>query len=323
MATNGTKKKRRLGRGLGSLIGDPVPIEAAPPSPDEKAKPPSAPVVGHSSEAALSSPASMPGDLQRIPTNQIEPNPFQPRRAFDEGQLAHLSASIAKAGVMQPVVVRPGTGGGWQLVAGERRWRAAVQAGLEIIPAVVHDVDDQTASQWALVENLQREDLNPMERAEAMLAMVDRWGMTHQEIAEHLGMERSIISNYIRLNELSATLQDALRLGALSNGHAKVLLGIESVTARASLGKQAIIGQWSVRELERQIKTRSMPRSTVSPPSKPAHHLDLEKAIGERLGTRVRIDAGKKKGAGRVVIEFYSLEQFDGLLSHFGVTTTP
>jgi ParB family chromosome partitioning protein len=249
--------------------------------------------------------------------DSVRPNPKQPRRDFDPEALERLAQSIRSAGLMQPIVVRPQDDGGFILVAGERRWRAAQLIGLGELPAIVRDLDDRTAAQLALVENLQREDLNPIERAEAFRRLIDDFGLTHQDIAEHVGLDRSSVSNHLRLLELDQDTMDALRTGRLSMGHGRALLALANLTERAALGRQADRQGWSVRELERRIRGRTRSTGPSSPSREDprrAHMKDLERRLGEHLGTKVTLSAGRKKGSGTLTIAFYSLDEFEGLM---------
>ncbi len=296
--------RRRLGRGLTSLISTPVPIKSAPPEP--AATPPSndGPDVG---------------DLRHVDIGQIRADPRQPRQRFDEAALDALAASIRTAGLMQPIVLRPLSAGGFQIVVGERRWRAARKVGLAKVPAVIREIDDQTATEWALIENIQREDLNPMERAEAFRRLTDEFEMTHQELAERVGLNRSTITNFIRLLDLDDLTRDAVGRGRLGQAHARLLLGVTNLQVRRHLAELAIREDWSVRVLEKRIGTlTTAPTRPVKSAAAPAHRLDIERQLSDHLGTRVRVHPGKKKGTGRLSIEFYTLDQFDGLMGRLG-----
>lgn len=262
--------------------------------------------------------------LLQLPIKGLEPNRFQPRKVFDEAALVSLADSIRSAGVMQPIVVRS-IGGGYELIAGERRLRAAEIVGLERIPAIVQDVDDRTAAEWAIIENVQREDLNPIERAEAFQHLQDQFGLTHQEIAEKVGLNRSSVTNHLRLNELDEATKQAVRTAAISMGHARAMLAVTNLTARAKMLRQCMSNNWSVRELERRVRVVTDGSSAVgvdsgaAPSPRKSNLEDLQKKLGEHLGTKVQIQQqSKKPGRGRLVIEFYDLDQFDGLLSQMG-----
>jgi ParB family chromosome partitioning protein len=254
----------------------------------------------------------------------IQPNPYQPRQEMDPAALEGLAQSIRQDGLMQPVVLRPLPGeAGYQLVAGERRWRAAELAGLDQIPAVIRELDDQQLAEWAVIENLQREDLDAIERAEAFRRLVDQFSLSHEQVADRVGVQRSTVSNSLRLLDLSDTIRSALRAGKLSGGHARALLGLSDVDARERLAQRAIAGGWSVRMVEAAVRRATeSPDSTGTPKpsaSRPAHLDDLEEQIGSQLGTKVAIKTTRKKGRGAITIQFYSLDQFDGLLERLGV----
>lgn len=331
------KPRKRLGRGLGSLMAAPVRIDVTPAAkPEEAGDSTMSPVESPKQPATEAPPtsgadassAAADGDrVQLIPVERIQPNRHQPRQMFDEAALDRLAESIRNDGLMQPVLVRPTESGGYELIAGERRWRAAQRIPLKTIPAIVREVNERTAAEWALIENLQREDLNPIERAEAFRQLIERFGLTHQGLAERVGLDRSSITNLLRLNELDEVCKAAVRSGALGLGHARSLLVITNKEARQSLCREAIRRQWSVRELERRVRgsadgARTEGAASASKRSSSgglnAHLADLEKRLGEHLGTRVQVVRGKKKGSGKVVIEFYDLDQFEGLMSRLG-----
>ncbi len=298
--------RRRLGRGLTSLMSTAVPIEAEPAGP--RSAPPTVPTEGPD-----------PGELRQVPIDQIQADPRQPRQRFDEAALDELAASIRTAGLMQPIVLRPLAAGGFQIVVGERRWRAARKVGLPKVPAVIREIDDQTAAEWALIENIQREDLNPMERADAFRRLTDEFEMTHQEVAERVGLNRSTITNFIRLLDLDDLTRDAVGQGRLGQAHARLLLTVTNLQVRRHLAELAIREDWSVRTLEKRIGTMTtVSKTRVKSAAAPAHRLDIERQLSEHLGTKVRVHAGKKKGSGRLTIEFYTLDQFDGLMERLG-----
>lgn len=312
--------RRRLGRGLSSLISSPVPIasDAATESGGAMTEPkPAGPdLEGHAQAAEP--------EIRFILADEIRPNPNQPRQHFDEQALDALAASIKTAGLMQPIVVRPRDDGGYQLIVGERRWRAARKIGLRRVPAVIRRIDDRAAAEWALIENVQREDLNPLERAEAFRHLTYDFGLTHQEAAERVGLNRSTVSNLMRLLDLDEFTKQQVRAGHLGAAQARLLLSITNVEAREQLATLAIREGWTVRMLERRAAALSSPRTTR--PSRPttaapAHRHDLERRLGDHLGTKVQIQPGKRKGSGRLVIEFYSLDQFDGLMQKLGFKT--
>ena len=316
----GARSRRRLGRGLDSLLSMTVPVGGG--------SKPDPPAPAGQSGGGVSPPPHTAEDgsaLRQLEVDRLSPNPRQPRHHFDEVGLEALAASIAADGMMQPVVVRQAPGaadGDYELVVGERRWRAARLAGLRKIPALVCDVDDQTAAQWSLVENLQREDLNPIERAEAFQRLIDEFGLTHQAIAERVGLDRSSITNHLRLNELDEFTKSAVIAGRLGFGHAKALLGVSDARRRERLAREAIRQDWSVREVERRVgvggEQRPPGSAEARAPLARAHLEDVERRLGEHLGTKVRIQPGRTKGSGKLVIEFFAHDQFEGLLQRFG-----
>ncbi|HVZ93188.1 MAG TPA: ParB/RepB/Spo0J family partition protein, partial [Phycisphaerales bacterium] len=288
------------------------------------------------------------GGVMRIGVGEVMPNRFQPRREMEPERLRELAESIKSAGVMQPIVVRRldagvalrevGRGGGsqaeiasraaglkWELIAGERRWRACTMLGMESIPAIVADVDDRTAAEWAVIENVQRADLGPMERAWAFHNLAEKFGLTQEEIAERTGVDRSSISNFVRLIELEEEIQKFLNKGALSAGHAKVLLGLPTARMRLEAADLAQAQQWSVRQLERWANARmggigkkSAPAPMLEAVGGSATIEELEKQLSDHLGTRVRIKADSTRTKGKMVIEFYNIEHFDGLMERMG-----
>ena len=304
-------RKKRLGKGLSSMIAKPV---AVPVSGDGSG------VVETVDKKPPPPPSPATDGLATIPVAQVHPNPHQPRQDFDPEALKTLSDSIKQSGLMQPVVVRS-VSEGYELVVGERRWRAAKAAGLESIPAVVRDLDDRTSAEWALVENLQREDLNPIERAEAFLGLQDDFGLTHQEIADQVGLTRSAVTNQIRLNDLDQGTRELVRAGDLSAGHGRSLLAITNMESRLKLAREAMRSGWSVRELERRVQESAPAKRASSGTAKAGvdvtrhQHEELARQLGEHLGTRVQIRTGRKKGAGQLVVDFYDLDQFDGLMN--------
>ena len=303
-------RKKRLGKGLSSMIAKPVAVAVS--------KTDSGSAVFDEKPAILPSPTK--DGLATIPVAQVHPNPHQPRQDFDPDALRTLSESIKLSGVMQPVVVRA-VANGYELVVGERRWRAAKAAGLDSIPAVVRDLDDRTSAEWALVENLQREDLNPIERAEAFLGLQDDFGLTHQEIADQVGLTRSAVTNQIRLNDLDEGSRELVRAGDLSAGHGRSLLAVTNMELRLKLAREAMRSGWSVRELERRVQDSAASKTPSTSSGKPSmdvtrhQHEELARQLGEHLGTRVQIRTGRKKGAGQLVLDFYDLDQFDGLMN--------
>ncbi|MEO6154238.1 MAG: ParB/RepB/Spo0J family partition protein [Thermomonas sp.] len=294
-----TARKRSLGRGLEALLGpraaDVQPLQA------------------------------LPGDqLRTLPIDAMVPGKFQPRRSMDETKLEELAASIRSQGVIQPIVVREHTGadgrGGrtFEIIAGERRWRASQRAGLKVIPAVVRVVDDRTVVAMALIENIQREDLNPLEEAQALQRLIDEFELTHAAAAEAVGRSRAAVSNLLRLLELPADIRVLVQTGALEMGHARALLRLAAPMA-ISLAKQAAEQGWSVREVEhrvQQLASGKTPTARVTGKSKPKPQADivaLERELSETLGSRVDVVHGRGH-KGRLVIHYANLETLDGVL---------
>jgi ParB family chromosome partitioning protein len=318
--------KPRLGRGLASLIN--TPVEVAPHA--SATAPPKKIIV--SDDAAQSPPVS--GEETNIGSRSIDvraivASRFQPRETFDEQGLAGLAASIRASGVMQPVLVRRAgsDAGRWELIAGERRWRAAQLAGLERIPAVIVDIDDRQAAEWALVENVQREDLSAMERARALRGLAERFGMSHATLGERVGLDRSSVANLIRLTELEPEVQALLggrdrsgESGGLSMGHGRALLGARPGSARVALAQRAAREEWSVRRLESAVREslEGAPVQARSVEPDP-QVVDLERQLSETLGTKVRLTTNADRTRGRIVIEFYGVEHFDGVVRQLGV----
>ncbi|HVO53750.1 MAG TPA: ParB/RepB/Spo0J family partition protein [Solirubrobacterales bacterium] len=237
------------------------------------------------------------GELRELPVAAIKPNPEQPRTHFDPDALAGLAASIEATGVVQPLLVRPLADGSYELVAGERRWRAAQQAGIERVPAVVREQEKAERLQAALIENMVREDLNPVEEARACSALVDELGLTKEELGRRVGRSRSAISNLIRLLELPDETIELLESGRLSEGHGKALLGAQGNDVRRRLGRDAVNGGWSVRETENRVRLASQPKIRRSEPVDPeeaaaieAAGEDLESALGHEVRVRTRKD---------------------------------
>ena len=308
--------RRRLGRGLSSLISSPVPIDQTTSHKQSSRR-----VIQSQDSPTSANAATALADgeaLLMIEPGHIHSNPHQPRKHFDEDSLKALASSIQTDGLMQPIIVRPRPEGGYELVAGERRLRAAQLIELHTIPSLIREVDEETSAALALIENLQREDLNPMERSEAFSSLIDDYGLTHQELADRIGMNRSTLTNFLRLMELSETEKAALRHGKLSMGHAKALLSISNLAQRSALAKQTISQGWSVRELERRTTSSDSPPPKAASKEMDPHLQDLQKQLGEHLGTKVSIQQGKKKGTGRLIVDFYTLDQFDGLLEQLG-----
>jgi ParB family chromosome partitioning protein len=249
-------------------------------------------------------------EVEEIPLPLISPNPYQPRRAFDEAELEELASSVKSKGVIQPVLLRRLGDGGYELIAGERRWRAAKLAGLKRIPAIVRQATDAEVMEVALIENLQRKDLNAMEAARAYQRLMKEFGLTQEAISRQLGKDRSSIANSVRLLSLPTEVQREVELDHLSLGHAKVLLGVPDPTQQIQLGRRAVTERLSVRDLERILLkfTKEGRRRQIRKGSPSA----IEDRLKRKLGTRVRLIEGKR--GGKIVIDYYSSADLERIL---------
>jgi ParB family chromosome partitioning protein len=310
MANKKREKPKHLGRGLQSLIS---------------------PIISETREAEqlLSSPmavSNFPPDkelrdsLREIQIDEIYPNPYQARMVWNEQELAELADSIRANGIIQPIIVRP-VGTGYQLIAGERRFRAAKLASLATIPVLVRQANDEQLHEWALVENIHRVDLNPIERAKAYQDYLSTFSLTQAEAAERLGEGRSVVANYIRLLDLPQEIKQMLADGQLTMGHARAILALPTDELRRKLANRAMAGRLSVREVERLVRKylagTGQAKTTVR--LKPPHILDLESKLASQLGTKVSIETRKNGQRGKIIIEFYSLDEFDGITERLGL----
>lgn len=256
-------------------------------------------------------------ELREIPITTITVNPHQPRTVFDDDALASLAASIEALGVLQPVLVRPLGGDTYELIAGERRWRASQLVGLESIPALVRVIDDNESLQQALVENLHREDLNPLEEAAGYQQLIDEFALTQDEVASRVGRSRSAVANTIRLLALPPSVQRLLVEGSLTAGHARALLAIESDDAQLSLAERIVSEELTVREAEEAVRRLVAAQyadgeedeGAGSRPSKPAALLEVESRLAEHLDTRVAVTMSGRRG--RLVVDFANLDDLD------------
>jgi ParB family transcriptional regulator, chromosome partitioning protein len=295
-----TVKGRRLGRGLEALLGH---------------------------EDGGFEPASLEGaELIRIGVDQVDPNPFQPRRYFDPEEIASLADSLRQHGMLQPILVRA-VGSRYQLIAGERRLRASVEAQLHNIPARLLDLDDRRVFELAMVENLQREDLNAIEKARAFRDYLTRYEATQEELAGRLGIDRSTVSNLIRLLELPDEILEAVRSNHISQGHARALLGLDEADTRIMAYQRVVSEHLSVRQTEALVSTGvptpSRPRVRKDPghgpEARPPHLLELEQALHRHLGTTVAVrPRGSERG--QIVIDYHSSEEFDRLTRILGLS---
>ncbi|KRA54316.1 chromosome partitioning protein ParB [Pseudoxanthomonas sp. Root65] len=287
-------KKRGLGRGLEALLG-PKAAETPPPE-------------------------AQPGEaLRTVPVQQLQPGKYQPRMQMDASKLSELAESIKAQGVIQPIVVRELSPGKFEIVAGERRWRASQEAGLAEVPVVVRDLDDRTVIAMALIENIQREDLNPLEEAQSLQRLINEFALTHAEAAEAVGRSRAAVSNLLRLLELPPAIRALLEARRLEMGHARALLTLSPDLA-SKLASDAAEQGWSVREVEHRAQQFAAGKVPVTgkkaKPAKAAPQPDiasLETELSESLGTRVTIAHGRG-GKGKLIIQYTDLDTLDGVL---------
>jgi ParB family chromosome partitioning protein len=300
--TSSDPKRRALGKGLDSLLPRvPTPAPAAP--------------------AAVAAVENEGGKPREIPLESIDPNPYQTRTVMNEEQLGELAASIAANGVIQPILVRPQANGRFQLIAGERRWRASKVAGKSTIPAILRQVSDEQAMEITIVENLQRADLNPMEQARAFERLGREFHMTQEQISLRTGKDRTSIGNFLRLLKLPVSVQTKIEAGELSFGHGRALLGLQHHPGLEQVVKRICATSLSVRQTESLVqsvlfpegKKEAKPEAPVDPNVK-----EVADQLQRALGLKVRIE--DSRGRGKVIIEYSSLADFDGLLEKFGTS---
>ena len=349
----------RLGRGLGSLIPaapqqpfQPVALPGTKPESDKSPSPASAPVkipIALNVPLAIQSPLTNPTiqSVERstgnipvatpvIPTTAvvemnisfIARNSRQPREKFDDRAIQSLAESIRQHGLLQPVVIRklriPYGGKTHELIAGERRLRAFESLGRTAIPSITREADEAQSAVFALIENVQREDLNPLERSKALQRLITEFSWTQQQAAEKVGLDRATVANLLRLNDLDPFSAGCVREGRLSQGHAKALLAIDNLPARRAIAEKALHDEWSVRQIEREVqrvKAASGLTSAQAPPPPrrgSAQVGDLERRVGLHIGSKVKIKKGRKAGTGTLTIQFFTLDQFDGILQKMG-----
>lgn len=278
------------------------------------------PGLGRGLDMLLSSACSQSTDtedtvLKRLPVERVRPGQYQPRTRMDADALQELADSIKAQGLVQPIVVRKLNGGEYELIAGERRWRAAQLAGLHDIPAVVRDIPDQAAAAMSLIENIQREDLNALEEAGALRRLIDEFGLTHQQTAEAVGRSRVAVTNLLRLLELQPEVKALLDAGQFEMGHARALLALQGAK-QIEIAKLVAQRQLSVRDTERLIKQVLENTNVEIPAFKPSPDVvRLEQRLADTLGAKVAIRYNRS-GKGKLVIEYNSLDELDGILEH-------
>lgn len=299
-------RQRRLGRGLDSLIR------------------------GEESQAEMGTYVAS-HEPEQISVDDICVNPHQPRKDFNEAQLAELTDSIRQEGVLQPLMITRAEGLSVEvdkpfvLIAGERRLRAASRAGLSSVPCIVRQADERKLIEWAMIENIQRADLNPIERAQGYRDYMTRFDLTQEQVASRMGQARTTVANYLRLIDLDDEVQQLIAEGQLSFGHAKVLAGLTGDAGRQLQLARRVVGEGlSVRKLEelasaREEKPSSDQPTTTQPQKKPAYVRDIEQQLTETIGTKVTILPGRAKNTGRIVVEYYSLDDFDRIAGSLGL----
>lgn len=299
---------RRLGRGLSSLIS--IPAD----TPD------------HPQPESLGADPSQVAATNSLRVDQLRPNPFQPRKDMDPQELKALSESIRTAGILQPIIVRP-TQGGHEIIAGERRWRAAQMVGLSEVPVVVREASDEQMLELALVENIFRDDLNPIERAMGYKQYCEQFKLSTEEVAQRLGEDRSTVANYIRLLELPTDVKDWVAAGQLTMGHARCLLGLKALADLIQTAKMAIDRDLSVRALEQLVRDKIAARESATKPPAPTKDAkrpqirSLEQSFAQSLGTKVDIAESRRKGSGKIVIHYHNLDDFDRIAGKLGIPT--
>jgi ParB family chromosome partitioning protein len=289
-------KKRGLGRGLDALLGGMQSDQSSTQAPSNESR----------------------ESLNRLPVDLIQRGRYQPRREFDPDSLRELADSIAAQGVIQPVVVRPVENDRYELIAGERRWRAAQQAGLDEIPVVIKEVTEEAAMAMGLIENIQREDLNPLEEANALSRLLHEFGLTHQEVAKAVGKSRTTVTNLLRLLELNEEVKQLVETRRLEMGHARALLGLQE-EAQTRAANQVVKQGLSVRETERLVRRlQGEAENPARPRQAPAEDPDVRRLVNglaEKLGAKVDLQQGAK-GKGKLVIGYNSLDELEGILDH-------
>jgi ParB family transcriptional regulator, chromosome partitioning protein len=309
--------KRGLGRGLGALIPTGPPGSAGVPG--ALGNPSGSLLVGDQGTAIVGA------YLEEIAVSAIVPNPRQPREVFDEETLAELAASIEAVGLLQPVVVRQGAWGQYELIMGERRWRACQLAGMDVIPAIVRQTSDDDLLRDALIENLHREQLNPLEEAAAYQQLLDDFAATHEDLARRIGRSRPHISNTVRLLNLPPAVQKRVAAGVLTAGHARALLSVEDPEAQEQLARRIVAEGLSVRAVEEIVALGARPAKALRAPGQKAPVAPGLKDLADRLSdlfeTRVKVELGQRKG--KIVVEFASLDDLERIIRSMSPGLSP
>ncbi len=302
MAEN-KKPKKGMGKGLGALF-----LDNDHENPDEVRD-----IIGEIN--SIGAPKPDGSNIVQLKTVDVEPNKAQPRKQFEEDKLTALADSIREHGVISPILVTPTKSGTYRIVAGERRWRASKLAGLKTIPCIIRSFEEQTVMELALVENLQREDLNPIEEAEGYKQLMEAFDLTQEEISKRVGKSRSAVANSLRLCNLQKEVQALLIAGELSQGHARALLPVEDEALQISLAERIIKEGLNVRQVEALVSEIGKPKSKSGKTTNPMmqkYYRDVETRLGSQLGTKVKIREGAKKG--KIEIEYYSKDDLERIL---------
>ncbi|MGK0375163.1 MAG: ParB family chromosome partitioning protein [Arenicella sp.] len=288
-----TKKKKRLGRGLEALLGS---------------------SIAASQESSETTPTttkeSQPSSL---PIEKMQPGEYQPRTNMDQESLEQLAASIRSQGIIQPILVRPIAGERYEIIAGERRWRAAQIAQLHEVPVLVRNIPDEATLAVALIENIQRENLNPVEEAAGLKRLMDEFGLTHEEMAKSVGRSRAAVTNLLRLLSLSPGAKNLLEQGKIEMGHARAILGL-GIEYQDTVATEVYVKKLSVRQTEALVRSYASPKKNTAKLEKSADIRNLEETLAEKLGTKVSLQ--DNNGKGKLVIEYSSLDTLDGILAH-------
>lgn len=305
-------KRKGLGRGLDALLGAQQQVKSVPDVSDAEVQ-----SVSEAKQDSANQSANKDGKLCELPVEWLQRGKYQPRRDMQQEALQELADSIKAQGVMQPIVVRPVGEDRYEIIAGERRWRATQLAGLDTIPAVIRDVPDETAIALALIENIQREDLNPVEEAVALKRLQDEFDLTHQEVAQAVGKSRTAVSNTLRLLNLCQEVRTMLEHGDIEMGHARCLLTLPA-DEQKMLANKIVQKSLSVRQAEALARSAQAEANSAPKPRQSNADIEaLQEGLSEKIGVPVSVQHGAK-GAGRLVLKYTNLDELDGILAHLG-----
>lgn len=296
-----TKKKKRLGRGLEALLGSTEPLNSSESTTSD---------TSAQSTNGASTQESAPSTL---PIEKMQPGEYQPRTNMDQASLEELAASISSQGIIQPILVRPVSGDKYEIIAGERRWRAAQIAQLHEVPVLVRNIPDEATLAVALIENIQRENLNPVEEAVGLKRLMDEFELTHEEMAKSVGRSRAAVTNLLRLLSLSSGAKQLLEQGNIEMGHARAILGLP-LEYQDTVAAEVYAKKLSVRQTEALVRSYANPKKKAAKPNKSADIRNLEESLAEKLGTKVSLE--DNNGKGKLVIEYKNLDTLDGILAH-------